>query len=224
MNKRILIIAAHPDDETLGVGGAILKHVQNGDNITVFIATDGVSARHDKIDLQQQAATKACEILQVNDLRFGGLPDQRLDAMPLLEVIDPIYKLVKELQPEIVYTHHGGDVNQDHRVLFNATLVAVRPVNQNPVKEVLCYEVPSSTEWAPPFASWAFMPNVFVDIADFLDRKIEALLTYSNTFQSEIPPYPHPRSPEAVSIHSRKRGIEVGLKASEAFVLVRKLI
>lgn len=221
--KRVLVIAAHPDDETLGAGGAILKHLDNGDQVTVFIATDGVTARHDKTDLQQQAAKKACDILRVNDLRFGGLPDQRLDAMPLLEVIDPLYRLVKELQPEVVYTHHGGDVNQDHRVLFNATLVAVRPVNQNPVKEVLCYEVPSSTEWAPPFASWAFLPNVFVDISPFVEKKIEALLSYSHTFQSEIPPYPHPRSPRAVENYCRKRGVEVGMQAAEAFMLIRKL-
>lgn len=221
--KKVLVIAAHPDDETLGAGGAILKHLHNGDQVTVFIATDGVTARHDKTDLQQQAARKACEILGVNDLRFGGLPDQLLDAMPLLEVIDPIYKLIKEIKPEIVYTQHGGDVNQDHRVLFNATLVAVRPVNQNPVKEVYCYEVPSSTEWAPPFTHWAFMPNVFIDISVFLEKKIDALLSYSNTFQSEIPPYPHPRSPEAVTNFCRKRGVEVGMMAAEAFMLMRKL-
>lgn len=219
----ILVIAAHPDDETLGVGGTILKHKAAGDHVTVFIATDGVTARHDKTDLQQQAARKACAILGVDDLRFGGLPDQRLDAMPLLEVIDPIYKIVWELKPEVVYSQHGGDVNQDHRVLFNATLVAVRPVNQNPVKEVYCYEVGSSTEWAPPFASWAFLPNVFIDINPYLSKKIEALNSYSQTFQTEIPPYPHPRSPEAVTIYARKRGIEVGMDAAEAFMLIRRL-
>ena len=222
--KKVLIIAAHPDDETLGVGGTILKHRQNGDHVTVFIATDGVTARHDKTDLQQEAAKNACEILQVNDLRFGDLPDQRLDAMPLLEVIDSVYKLVKELQPEVVYTHHGGDVNQDHRVIFNATLVAVRPVNLNPVKEVYCYEVASSTEWAPPFDHWSFKPNVYIDIDDFLEKKIEALLSYSKTFQNEIPPYPHPRSATAVELYAQKRGIEVGLNAAEAFMLVRKII
>lgn len=223
MGKKILVIAAHPDDETLGVGGTIIKHKAAGDHVTVFIATDGVTARHDKTDLQQQAARKACDILKVNDLRFGGLPEQRLDTMPLLEVIDPLSKLVKELQPEVVYTHHGGDVNQDHRVLFNATLVAVRPVNNNPVKEVYCYEVGSSTEWAPPFASWAFMPNVFVDIHPYLDKKIEALRSYSQTFQTEVPPYPHPRSLEAVAIYAKKRGIEVGMEAAEAFMMIRKL-
>lgn len=221
--KKVLVIAAHPDDETLGAGGAIMKHLEKGDHVTVFIATDGVTARHDQTELQQRAAVNACRVLGVEDVRFGGLPDQRLDGMPLLEVIDPIYKLVKEFQPEIVYTHHGGDVNQDHRVIFEATLVAVRPVNQNPVKEFYCYEVGSSTEWAPSLDSWMFKPNTFIDIEPYLDKKVKAIQEYSKTYQSEIPPFPHPRSPEAVEIYAKRRGVEVGFRAAEAFMLIRKL-
>lgn len=221
--KRVLVISAHPDDETLGAGGTIRKHLEQGDEVTVFIATDGVTARHDNTSLQAQAAKNACDILEVQNLIMGGLPDQRLDAMPLLEVIDPIYKIVKDIRPEIVYTHHGGDVNQDHRVLFNASLVAVRPVGNNPVKEVYSYEVGSSTEWAPSLNHWAFAPNMYSDISKHLDKKCEALMSYSKTYQSEIPPYPHPRSAEAVRIYAQKRGIEVGMEAAEAFMLIRKL-
>lgn len=223
MNKKVLVLAAHPDDETLGVGGTILKHKNDGDLVTVFIVTDGVTVRHNNTEIQKQAALKACKILNVNDVYFGDLPDQRLDGLPLFEVIEPIFKIVKDIQPDVVYTHHGGDVNQDHRVIFNATLVAVRPVNKNSVKEVYCYEVPSSTEWAPPKPNWAFLPNIYVDINNFLEKKIEALLSYSDTFQSEIPPYPHPRSIKAVKMLAQKRGIEVGLKAAESFLLIRKL-
>jgi LmbE family N-acetylglucosaminyl deacetylase len=222
MNK-ILIIAAHPDDETLGVGGAILKHVEANDHVTVFIAADGVTARHDQIEQQQEAALRACRKLGVVDVRFGGLPDQRLDEFPLLELIAPLSQLIKDLRPKVVYTHHGGDVNQDHRAIFEATLIAARPVGDYPVKELYCYEVPSSTEWAPPLNHWVFQPNVYVDIEPFLDKKIEAALEYTRTYQSEIPPYPHPRSPQAIEIYAKRRGIEVGLRAAEAFMLIRKL-
>lgn len=222
MNK-ILIIAAHPDDETLGVGGVILKHVEANDHVTVFIAADGVTARHDQIEQQQEAALRACKKLGVVDVRFGALPDQRLDEFPLLELIAPLSQLIKDLRPKVVYTHHGGDVNQDHRAIFEATLIAARPVGDHSVKELYCYEVPSSTEWAPPLNHWVFQPNVYIDIEPFLDKKIEAALEYTRTYQSEIPPYPHPRSPQAIEIYAKRRGIEVGLRAAEAFMLIRKL-
>ena len=101
--------------------------------------------------------------------------------------------------------------------------MALRPVNNNPVKEAYCYEVASSTEWAPPLDSWTFKPNVYVNIGPYLSKKIDALLAYSKTYQTEIPPYPHPRSPRAVEIYANKRGIEVGMESAEAFMLIRKL-
>ncbi len=220
---RILVISAHPDDETYGAGGTIRKHVLQGDEVTVMIVTDGVTARHDKTEMQQAAARLACERLGVSDVRFPGLPDQRLDGMPLLEVIRPISAVINDVRPEVVYTHHRGDANQDHRALFAATLVAVRPFGSNPVKKVLSYEVASSTEWGPPFNEWAFQPNVFVDISETLDDKLHAVEAYRETHQSEVPPYPHPRSPEATRIFAQHRGVMVGMKAAEAFVLVRSL-
>lgn len=221
---RVLVLAAHPDDETLGVGGTIMKHIAHGDDVTVLTVSDGVTARHDQTELQKQAAINACRVLGVDDLRFGGLPDQQLDSLPLLRLIEPIVKVIREVKPAVIYTHYGGDVNQDHRVVFEATLVAVRPVNDNSVKEVYCYEVASSTEWAPPFDAWFFKPNVFVDIGPYLSRKVEAALAYSKTYQTEIPPYPHPRSPRAIEVYANKRGIEVGMEYAEALVLVRKLV
>ena len=130
---------------------------------------------------------------------------------------------MKELRPAVVYTHHHGDANQDHRTVFAATLVAVRPVGDEPVREVLCYEVASSTEWAAPSLDWAFVPNVFVDISGTLDGKLQALEAYRHTFVSELKPFPYPRSPEAVRIYARTRGISVGMEAAEAFALVRRL-
>ena len=222
--KRVLVIGAHPDDETYGVGGTILKHTKRGDAVSVLILTDGVTARHNEVEMQKAAARRACERLGVTDVRFAGLPDQRLDSLPLLEVIHPIYTAICELDPEIVYTHHCGDVNQDHRTAFAATLVAARPLDGSPVKQILSYEVASSTEWGAPFSGWTFVPNVFVDISTTLRAKLGAIEAYRETFQSEVKPFPHPRSPEAVRIYAQQRGVSVGMQVAEAFVLVRQLI
>lgn len=220
----ILVVGAHPDDETYGLGGTIARHVQAGDYITVLILTDGVTARHNETESQKAATRQACAALGVDDVRFAGLPDQRLDSMPLLEVIQPIHALCKELRPQVVYTHHRGDANQDHRAVFAATLVAVRPFGGNPVERVLCYEVASTTEWGPPFSEWAFLPNVFVGISATLEIKLRAVEAYRETFHSEVKPFPHPRSPEAVRIYAQQRGVTVGMEAAEAFVLVRELV
>jgi LmbE family N-acetylglucosaminyl deacetylase len=224
MSRQILVVAAHPDDETYGLGGTIARHTQQRDQVSVLIMTDGVTARHDVTEPQRAAARKACRALGAQDVYFANLPDQRLDSVPLLEVIKPISGLVKELRPQVVYTHHRGDANQDHRAVFAATLVAVRPFGGNPVERVLCYEVASSTEWGPPFMEWAFLPNVFVDIGATLEAKLRAVEAYRETFQSEVKAFPHPRSPEAVRIYAQQRGITVGMQAAEAFVLARELV
>jgi N-acetylglucosamine malate deacetylase 1 len=220
----ILVVAAHPDDETFGLGGTIARHAHQRDTVSVLFVTDGVTARHNMTELQKTAAHKACAALGVEDVQFAGLPDQRLDGMPLLEVIKPIHKVFKEVRPQVIYTHHRGDTNQDHRAVAAATMVVVRPLNGSPVERVLCYEVASSTEWAGPFAESAFLPNFFVDISDTLEAKLTAVNAYRETFQSEVKPFPHPRSPEAVRLYAQQRGVTVGRMAAEAFVLVREVI
>lgn len=147
---KVLVVAAHPDDETLGVGGTIAKHAELGDEVRVCILTEGATSRHDHVTLQKECASQACQVLGVERVIFCDLPDQRLDALPLLDVIRPLEKCVDEFKPDIVYTHFKEDVNQDHRVAFRATMVATRPVGNNTVKRLLCYETPSSTEWAAP--------------------------------------------------------------------------
>ena len=221
--SRVLVIGAHPDDETYGVGGTIVRHINQGDEVEVLILTDGVTARHDITEPQKASARKACSILGVEDVQFVGLLDQRLDAIPLLDVIKPISRLIEEVRPQVVYTHHRGDANQDHRAVFAATLVAVRPLSANSVERVLCYEVASSTEWAPPFPEWGFLPHCFVDISATLETKLQAIDAYRETYQSEVKPFPHPRSPEAVRIYAQQRGISVGMHAAESFMLIREL-
>jgi LmbE family N-acetylglucosaminyl deacetylase len=224
MPRQVLVVAAHPDDEVLGAGGTIARHVQQGDWVSVLIMTDGVTARHREVAQQQAAARAATHLLGVQGLHFANLPDQRLDSLPLLEVIQPIAALVRALRPSDVYTHHRGDANQDHRTVFAATLIAARPFDDNPVERLLCYEVASSTEWGPSFGEWAFIPNLFVDISATLELKLKAVDAYRATFESEIKAFPHPRSPEAVQIYSQHRGVTVGMRAAEAFVLVRELV
>ncbi|HWL50776.1 MAG TPA: PIG-L deacetylase family protein [Acidimicrobiia bacterium] len=220
---RVLVIACHPDDETLGVGGTMAHHVQNGDEVRVCLLTDGVGSRHKKSDLQKECAEKACATLGVTDPVFCGLPDQGLDGLPLLDIIHPIEAQIDDLAPQIVYTHFKEDANQDHGAAFRATLVACRPMEDTPVERLLSYETASSTEWAGPFTGSVFSPNVFVDISETLDSKIDAMRAYSHTFTSEVRPYPHPRSYEAIEINARSRGVAAGMKAAEAFMLVREL-
>ena len=224
MTKQILVVSAHPDDETYGLGGTMARHIRQGDQVTVLIMTDGVTARHTVTEPQKQAARRACAELGVTDVRFANLPDQQLDHLPLLEVIKPVSNLVNELRPQIVYTHHRGDANQDHRAIFEATLVAVRPFGGNPVEQVFCYEVASSTEWGPSLTEWAFLPNYYVDISTTMEAKLAAVEAYRSTHESEVKPYPHPRSPEAVQIYDQQRGVTVGMHTAEAFMLIRQLV
>lgn len=222
--KRILVIAAHPDDETYGVGGTICRHVDHGDDVKVLILADGVTARHNAIDQQQAAAIEAAKALGVSEIIFAGLPDQRLDSLPLLDLIKPISELLNNYKPDTVYTHHSGDTNQDHRAVFQATLVACRPMETSPVQNLICYEVASSTEWSPATPGWQFMPNHYVNIELYLSKKILALGSYTRTYVSEVPAFPHPRSIESTEFIARERGVRVGFKAAEAFMIIRQLV
>jgi LmbE family N-acetylglucosaminyl deacetylase len=221
---RILTVAAHPDDETLGAGGTMARLASQGHEIWVCILTDGVTARHHHIDQQLECAIRAGDVLGVSKVVFCGLPDQLLDGMPLLDVITPIEKCMAEFEPQVVFTHFNQDANQDHRVAFQATLVATRPVEWSSVERLLCYETASSTEWAPPFPGTVFAPNVYVDITSTLPVKLEAMRQYEATFAGEVQPYPHPRSYEAITVYARRHGVAAGVGAAEPFMLVRHVV
>ena len=224
---KVLVVAAHPDDETLGVGGTIARHSEQNDEVWVFVLADGSEGRTPRnkhIELRKECASKACQVLGVSRVIFCDLQDQKLDVLPLLDVIKRIENCVREFKPDVVYTHFKEDLNQDHRIAFQATMVATRPFGNNAVKRLLCYETASSTEWAAPFTGSIFAPNVFVDISSTLDRKIRAMQQYANTYVNEVRPYPHPRSYEAIEIHAKRYGVVVGVQAAEAFMLVRELL
>lgn len=218
---KILVIAAHPDDEVLGLGGTIAKHVNKGDEVYVCIVAEGATVRYERgmINELKKYALQASEILGVKKVHFLGFPDQKLDTLSLIEIIKPIEKIISNIEPEIVYTHHYGDLNKDHQIVFEATVTATRPIG-NKIKKVLCYETPSSTEWSPPITKCAFMPNVYTDISDTLQKKIEAMMAY----KSEVRNHPHPRSIETLRINAQYQGSKIGVKAAERFMLIREII
>ncbi|MGH3384864.1 MAG: PIG-L deacetylase family protein [Nocardioidaceae bacterium] len=218
---RVLTVAAHPDDETLGAGGTMAWHASRGDTVWVCIVTDGVTSRHDQVALQEECARRACATLGVERVVFVGLPDQRLDTLSLLDVITPIEQCIDELRPEVVLTHFQGDVNEDHRLVARATMVATRPVGTS-VRRVCAFEIPSSTDWAPPIPGSVFTPNLYVDIDETLDTKLTAMKAYAGTHRSEVRPYPHPRSMEALTAYAQRHGVASGLLAAEPFMLLRE--
>jgi N-acetylglucosamine malate deacetylase 1 len=220
---RVLTVAAHPDDETLGAGATMAKLAAMGHEVWVCILADGVTSRHGYVELQKECAKRAADVLGVSNVVFCELPDQRLDALPLLDVITPIERCIGELRPDVVFTHFSQDANQDHRTVFQATLVAARPLAGISVRRLLCYETPSSTEWAPPFPGSVFSPNVFVEVAGTLPRKLDALREYERTHSNEMRPYPHPRSYEAIEAYAKRHGAVAGVQAAEPFMLVRQV-
>lgn len=225
--KKILVIAAHPDDEVLGMGGTIIKMVNMNCEVNVLIVTDGSSSQYrDEVDLQKiiddkKKETLACaRKLGVKNVYYGNLPDMKLDCTPHIVINKEIEKLVERLQPDTIFTHFWGDVNVDHQQVYKSTLVAVRPVMGQVVKELYCYRVPSSTEWTPCKADTMFVPNVFVDIKEEADLKYRAFAEYS----TELREYPHPRSVQHLKELDIARGLEVGQGPTETFVLLRRLV
>ena len=217
---KVLVIAAHMDDEILGMGGTIAKHVAAEDKVTVCIACKrAYNHQFDPKLVQEEkdAALKAAKILGYEHIKFLDLRDELLDER-LLDLIDPIENLVIKLEPAVVYTHHRGDSNQDHRAVCHASMVACRSTCQFKVPRVLTYEVPSSTDIAPPFPEYAFQPNFYVDISGFIEKKIEAVKAYTR----ELREFPHPRSTKGIEVLAQKRGMEVGFQAAEGFMVIRE--
>lgn len=227
--KRILVIVAHPDDEVLGCGATIAQHTKHGDEVHTVILAEGITSRDKKCTRKQRtselselahAAHRAKDILSVASLNLHDFPDNRMDSLELLDVIKVIEQHIDKIRPEIIYTHHAGDLNIDHRIVHQSVVTACRPQPDHPVKLLLFFEVSSSTEWQLPVSAPAFNPNWFVDITDTLTTKLKALEVY----HTEIRHWPHPRSSRAIEHLARWRGSSVGVDAAEAFVLGRSII
>lgn len=218
-----LVVAAHPDDEALGCGGTMASLAAVGCAVKVAFIADGVGARGAEmtgLDARRDAARDACGRLGAEIVYMGSFPDNRLDTVALLDVVQVVEALVARYRPQLVMTHHPGDLSIDHRQVAAAVLTACRPVIGHPVSTVLSFEVNSSTEWNHPDAQPGFVPDIFVDIAATLGAKLDALRSYG----TEIHPWPHPRSLEAVEHLARWRGAVVGVEAAEAFKVLRMLV
>lgn len=228
MSKNILVIAAHPDDEVLGCGGTIARYTKEGHNCYVVILAEGVTSRDDIRDpekrkncllLLEQHTNHAAEILGARSIELNHLPDNRMDSVDILDVIKIIEKAIDRVKPDIIFTHHFGDLNIDHRITARAVETATRPGRETTVPELYSFEILSSTEWNFSNPAERFSPNFFIDINDTLELKIQALKIYT----SELGAFPFPRSKEAVVALAKMRGSQSGLLAAEAFSLIRKI-
>ncbi|WP_406590214.1 PIG-L deacetylase family protein [Bacillus atrophaeus] len=221
---KVMVFAAHPDDEIIGVGGALAKHVRQGDEVSAVIMAEGKSSRkadyvkpEDSIMQDSNNETKqALSTLGIEDFVRLNLPDNRLDSMDLLDVVKEAEKQIERFQPDIVYTQYGGDINIDHTVVFRAVMTATRPLPGHFVKQVLAYETLSSTEWNY-LQKDQFHANYFINIEEELDMKLKAMACYG----SELRDFPHPRSLQAIENNAYVLGAKSGFKAAEAFMLVR---
>ncbi|MBH3359064.1 PIG-L deacetylase family protein [Pseudomonas guariconensis] len=222
MGEHVLVVVAHSDDEALGCGATIAKHARAGDMVDIVFVADGVSSRDSgddaALERRVSAAEKATQILGVRRLHYLNFPDNQLDSVPLISITKEIEGILSQTPATVVYTHHYGDLNVDHRVVHQAVMTAIRPMPGQTVKTILTFEVLSSTEWASP-GLMPFLPNYFVDTTDYIEYKMRALQCYSE----EIREFPHSRSYENVHALSRYRGACNGFSEAEAFMLMRML-
>lgn len=218
----ILVIAPHPDDEVLGVGGTIAKHAAAGDDVYVCVVTHGAEPlfRMEDTEYGRQECRKADKMLGVKETIFlKDFPAAMLEEVPRYKLNDALLQVVKRTRPDTVYIPHRGDMQLDHKMIVDAMMVAVRPKYDFAPREVLMYETLSETGWDVPNTTNEFIPNVYEDISDYLKQKLDAL----SSFESQLAPFPAARSIEAIEALAKYRGALMGMKAAEAFTLVRSL-
>lgn len=230
--RKVLVVAAHPDDEVLGCGGTMARLAHEEVEVHVLLMADGIGSRYPDgvlparsaaaqgdLSGRRSAASKAAEALRVSSLEFGERPDNRLDTVALLDLAQDVERAVARHEPDLVLTHHAGDLNVDHRRIHEAVLTACRPQPRHCVRALAFFEVASSTEWQAPMSAPPFVPNWFVDVSDFLVARRRALEAYAHEMRS----WPHARSYDAVDHLARWRGASAGVEAAEAFMLGRLL-
>ena len=227
-NKKILLVVAHPDDELLGLGGTINYLVQKcSAHIKVVILGEGITSRSDtrnpdlwekQLEQHKKNIYDAKNILGYQELSCYDFPDNRFDNIDLLEIIKVIEKEKNSFQPEIIFTHHGGDLNIDHQITFQAVMTSSRPFQEDKLTTIVTFETPSSTEWQSSIDPRSFRPNFYVPL---LKSHIEKKSLAMECYQYEKRPFPHPRSPEALMVLAQNRGLAIGEKYAEAFCIVR---
>lgn len=227
-HKKVLVVVAHPDDELLGLGGAMnrLIHVEKC-MVHVVILGEGITSRSNSRDTkiwEKQLATHRTNIksaqsaIGFQSVSIYDFPDNRFDTVALLDIIKVVEKEKLNFEPDIIFTHHSGDVNIDHQITFQAVITACRPMESECVKSIITFETPSGTEWIPSSDPRKFSPNLFIAISrDNLEAKIVGMESY----EFEKRKYPHPRSPEALRIRAEMWGISCGVNLAEAFQIIR---
>ena len=230
-NKKILIVVAHPDDELLGLGASMNRLINEyGVKTHVVVLGEGITSRSDQrdtikwkteLDIHRRNIHKAQAAIGYHSLSVYDLPDNRFDSIPLLDIIKIIEKEKQLFKPDVIFTHHGGDLNIDHQRTFEAVITACRPMEFETVKTIITFETPSGTEWRASSDPKHFIPNIFIEVSeDNLNAKIKGMESY----EFEKRPYPHPRSPEALKIQAQRWGIANGKDYAEAFCLIREII
>jgi len=229
-NKRILVIVAHPDDELLGQGATINKlSCEYGCACKAVILGEGITSRSDIRDVEKwkkelavhrSNINNATKIVGYEDVSTYDFPDNRFDTVSLLDIVKVIEKEKLNFKPDVIFTHHGGDTNIDHRITFDAVMPAVRPMKGEIVKTILTFETPSSTEWQAPNYPNFFHPNVFIELSK---KNIDAKTKGMELYEFESREFPHPRSPEALRTIAKRWGVNVGYEYAEAFMLIRSI-
>lgn len=223
--NRVLVVAAHPDDEILGVGATIRKYVEKGEETYALILGEGQTSRwktradadRDVVEALHQDSSAAAGVIGFREVAFESLPDNRFDSVALLDVVKLVEKYIEKWNPNIIYTHHSGDLNIDHRITNEAVLTATRPIGDYTVCEVYGFETVSSTEWNFGRKTDAFFPQKYVDVTGTLEIKCEAMKKY----ESELCEFPHPRSQDMLRALAEVRGATVGVRYAEAFEVLR---
>lgn len=222
--SRILVVAAHPDDEAIGCGGTIARHHQAGDEVGLVFFTDGVGSRKGlhsgATQVRNEAAKQAADILGAELVAAYDFPDNRLDTVALLDIVRPLEQVIERMRPDTIYTHFSGDLNVDHRCVSQAVMTAARPQPRNVVQRIYAFEIASSTGWAGTGAHANFVPNCFVDITSQWELKRAALESYS----AEMRAHPHARSIPSLESLAIWRGSISGLRMAEAFILEREIV
>lgn len=229
-NKRIMVVVAHPDDELLGLGATMNKLIAESNVTThVVILGEGITSRSDSRDLSKwekeleihrNNIKSAQQAIGYHSVSCYDFADNRFDTVALLDIIKVVEKEKQAFQPDMIFTHHGGDVNVDHQRTFEAVVTACRPMENENVKTIICFETPSGTEWRASSDPRHFVPNLFFKVSqDNIDSKIKGMESY----EFEKRKYPHPRSPEALKIQAQRWGVAVGGDFAEAFVLIRSI-
>lgn len=223
----VLCVATHPDDEIIGVGGTLAKHVAEGEEVYVSILSEAEPARYDertpeveaKMKKRRECTRAACDRLGVESVTFHGFPDNAFDDVPLLDLVQTVEDQIAAYDPDVIYTHHYGDLNISHQLTCRAVITAARPLPDSNVERILAYETLSTSEWSLPHASNQFRPTVFVDIDDHLETKLDALSQHD----MELEEHPHPRSIENIRRNARLWGAKAGIPAAEPFELLREV-